>query len=153
MSDLGAYLAAARLKPWEWRRHDCTAFPAIWAGFGEALPDYRDEADAEAMLLEAGGMVQLWKRAIADAPDRAVEIAPGERIAGDVGVIEMPARRRVDVFDPATGETVEAWEVTTVEVGAIWTGQRWAFVPSRGGVAAVASAMGLKAWRPLCPRP
>lgn len=130
--ELGAYLAAARLKPWRWREHDCTAFPAIWAGFGDALPPYATEAEAEAMLHAAGGLVPLWTRAISARPSRVAEIA-GPLSSGDVGVIELPAG-----------------DLTMVEVGAIWTGRRWAFAPLRGGVAAVSGANCLKAWRPLC---
>lgn len=150
--ELGAYLAAARTKPWAWREHDCTAFPAAWAGFADALPAYAGEAEAEAMLHEAGGLVPLWERAVAASPGKAVEIAAGERVAGDVGVIELPAIRKVEVIDPETGETVEAQEVTSVEVGAIWTGERWSLAPARGGIAAVRSATCIKVWRPLWQR-
>lgn len=135
MSELGAYLAAARTKPWRWRSHDCTAFPAIWAGFADALPPYASEAEAEALLHEAGGLALLWERAVAARPGKAADITPDEREPGDVGVIEMIAP-----------------DLTQVEVGAIWTGKRWAFAPRRGGVAAIASAACLKAWRPACRR-
>jgi len=148
--DLGAYLAAARTKPWKWREHDCTAFPAIWAGFGEALPHYTSEADAEAMLHAAGGLVPLWQEAVAATNGKAAEIPRGLRQPGDVGVIELPAIRKIEVLDPKTSEVVEAQEITSVECGAIWTGKRWAFFPMRGGMAAVASATVLKVWRPLC---
>ncbi|MEC9067803.1 MAG: hypothetical protein VX569_11050 [Pseudomonadota bacterium] len=131
--DLGEYLAAARTKPWEWRVHDCTAFPAIWAGLTDALPSYADEAEAEAMLHEAGGLVPLWERA---ATGRADEVALPELKPGDVGVIELMG--------------VDA---RAVECGAIWTGRRWAFVPASGGIAAVSAPTVLKAWRPRCLRP
>jgi hypothetical protein len=131
--DLGDYLAAARTKPWEWRAHDCTAFPAIWAGLADALSSYADEAEAEAMLHEAGGLVPLWERA---AAGRADEVALAELRSGDVGVIELMG---VD------GRAVEC--------GAIWTGRRWAFVPASGGIAAVSAPTVLKAWRPRCLRP
>jgi hypothetical protein len=126
--ELGEYLAAARTKPWEWRLHDCTAFPAIWAGLADALPAYADEAEAEAMLREAGGLVPLWDRA---AEGRADEVALTEIEPGDVGVIELMG--------------VDA---RAVECGAIWTGRRWAFVPATGGIAAVRAPTVLKAWRP-----
>lgn len=135
MSGLGAYLSAARSKPWAWREHDCTAFPAIWARFGDALPAYSSRAEAEAILHAAGGLVPLWSEAVAASGDKALEVAFHERIAGDVGVIEMIAP-----------------DLTGVEIGAIWTGKRWAFVPQPGGVAAVASATCLKVWRPRCLR-
>lgn len=146
---LGEYLSAGRLKPWEWRRHDCTAFPAIWAGMGDALPPYSREAEAEAMLHEAGGLVPLWSQVVAALPDAAEEIAPHSRQPGDVGVIELPAER--NEVDPETGETVTIIDI--VEAGAIWTGKRWAFVPRAGGVAAVSDAVCIKAWRPLCRKP
>lgn len=144
--DLGEYLAAARSKPWEWRVHDCTAFPAIWAGLTDALPAYADEAEAEAMLREAGGLVPLWDRA---AAGRADEVALAELEPGDVGVIELPSVRTET--DPETDEQFVV--VDSVECGAIWTGRRWAFVPATGGIAAVSAPTVLKAWRPRCLRP
>lgn len=135
MRDLSAYLAAGSLKPWRWREHDCTAFPAIWAGFGDALPAYDDEAEAEALLHAAGGLVRLWDDAIGREPGKAAPVALDQIAIGDVAVIEMLAP-----------------DMTVVEIGAIWTGKRWAFVPKPGGIAAVSSATCLKAWRPLCPR-
>lgn len=147
---LGDYLAAARLKPWAWRAHDCTAFPAIWAGFADALPAYSIEAEAEAMLHAAGGLVPLWERAIAAFPGKAEPVADGALEPGDVGVIELPAIQNGDEPEPGA---LCAPVVTIVECGAIWTGKRWAFVPMAGGIAAVSSATCLKAWRPLCPKP
>lgn len=135
MTDLGAFLAEARHRPWGWREHDCTAFPARWAGFADALPEYASEAAAEAMLHTSGGLVQLWERAIAACPGRVAEVEASDRQAGDVGIIEMIAP-----------------DLTSVECGAIWTGRRWAFAPSKGGVAAIAGAACLKVWRPLCPQ-
>lgn len=127
---LGEYLAAARTKPWEWHEHDCCAFPARWAGV--ELPEYSSEAEAEAMLQAAGGLVPLWDDA---AQGKADEANPRDVMPGDVGVIELIAP-----------------DATMVECGAIWTGQRWAFVPRAGGVAGV-HATCLKAWRPRCPKP
>lgn len=141
--ELGEYLSAARRKPHAWRSHDCTAFPAIWAGFADALPQYSSEAEAEAMLFDAGGLVALWEQAIAAHPGKAHEVS--EPQAGDVGVIEMPAPR--EQADPETGET--AIIIDSVEIGAIWTGQRWAFVPLPGGIAAVSAPTVLRVWRPV----
>lgn len=129
--DLGDYLAAARSKPWEWGAHDCCAFPARWAGL--PLPGYSSEAEAEAMLHGAGGLVPLVERA---AGGRAEPVELGSLEPGDVGVIELPAA-----------------DLTMVECGAVWTGKRWAFVPASGGIAAVSAPVVLKVWRPLCPRP
>lgn len=138
---LGEYLAAARSKPWTWREHDCCAFPAIWAGVADALPAYSTEAEAEAMLHEAGGLVPLWERAAEGRATEVIDVEPG-----DIGVIELPAYREEP--DPETGEPVAVLD--SVECGAIWTGKRWAFAPASGGIAAVSSAPCLKAWRPLC---
>jgi hypothetical protein len=129
--ELGEYLSAARTKPWGWRSHDCCTFPARWAQV--PLPDYSNEAEAEAMLHAAGGLVPLFERAAQGhaEPTDLLCLEPG-----DVGVIELPAG-----------------DATMVECGAIWTGKRWAFVPARGGVAATASASCLKAWRPRWLKP
>ncbi len=124
---LGEYLAAAAKRPWGWREHDCCTLPAHWAGV--PLPEYGNEAEAEAMIAAAGGLAPLWDRASAG---RAEPIAPHQLEPGDVGVIELIAP-----------------DMTVVEVGAIWTGKRWAFVPRSGGIAGV-STVCMKAWRPAC---
>lgn len=130
--DLGSYLAAAAAMRWEWRVHDCCAFPARWAGVD--LPDYSNEAEAEAMLREAGGLLPLFAAA---AEGHAEPVRQRDLQPGDVGVIELPAP-----------------DATMVEVGAIWTGRRWVFAPSAGGIAGVnATVPCLGAWRPLCRRP
>jgi hypothetical protein len=128
--DLGEYLSAARTKPWLWREHDCCAFPAIWADMADALPSYSCEAEAEAMLHAAGGLVPLWDAA---AANRAEEVTLSAIEPGDIGVVELLGN-----------------DATIVECGAIWTGKRWAFVPAAGGVAAVSAPTVLKVWRPLC---
>jgi hypothetical protein len=125
--DLGAYLAEARSKPWEWAVHDCCALPARWAGVD--LPLYSNEAEAEAMLHAAGGLVPLWTEAAQGQADPVTAFEPG-----DVGIIELIAA-----------------DLTAVECGAIFTGRRWAFVPRGGGIAAV-SIEPIKAWRPRCLR-
>lgn len=125
--NLGEYLATARLKPWAWGVHDCCAFPARWAG--APLPDYSNEAEAEAMLRNSGGLLSLFARAAAGVAE-PVET----QLSGDVGVIELIT---------VNGEPVE--------VGAIFTGRRWAFVPMAGGIAAC-SAIARQAWRPHCLR-
>lgn len=127
--DLGTYLAAARKKPWAWHEHDCSAFAATWAG--AELPAYSDEAGAEAIVHAAGGLVPLWDVALEGIAD---PIVPHEIEPGDVGVIELLGM-----------------DATLTQTGAIWTGKRWAFVPSAGGIAAVnATVPCLKAWRPTC---
>jgi hypothetical protein len=129
--DLGAYLAAARKKPWAWREHDCSAFVAAWAG--AELPTYSNEAEAERIVRDAGGLVPLWDAALEGL---AETVALADLEPGDIGVIELLAP-----------------DAKLAQAGAIWTGQRWAFVPAAGGIAAVnATAPCLKAWRPVCPR-
>lgn len=120
MSALGEYLKAAKALAWQWRSHDCCAWPARWAEID--LPPYDDEAGAAALIGGAGGLVRL------------IELHAGKRLvatdvpqAGDLGVIRL-----LDL-----GE----WK----EVGAIFTGKRWAFVPYGGGIAAV-SLDAVRAW-------
>lgn len=122
---LGEYLAAARAARWQWGMHDCCAWPARWAGV--PVPPYSSEAEAEAMLADAGGIVALWEK-----HGHGHIVATDRPNAGDVGVIKVVGR-----------------ELTIVECGAIYTGKRWAFIPFSGGLAA-ASAVVVKAWRPLC---
>lgn len=126
--DLGAYIAAAASKPWVWGVHDCSAWPARWAGI--PVPDYDDEAEALALIGEAG-LVALWERVGAGRIEPVTEPEPG-----DIAVIRALSANR----EP-------------VEIGAIFTGERWAFVPFAGGVAATKGPEVVKAWRPLCPRP
>ncbi len=82
------------------------------------------------MIAEAGGLVALWE---SRAPGIA-EPVEGEPQPGDVGIIE--------ILPP---------DEEPVQIGAIWNGRRWSFVPRAGGIAAT-SAKALKIWRPLCPR-
>lgn len=128
---VGEYLQAAVSLPWEWGVHDCTAWPARWADI--ELPGYASDAEARAMIEGAGGLVSLWEGRLAG---RLPELLPGVPfIPGDVGIIEASNAMKMPV-----------------EVGAIYTGKRWAFVPVQGGVAAM-HAEPIRAWRPLCHRP
>lgn len=130
--DLGAYLAEARKRPWAWGEHDCCAFPARWVG--AELPGYASEAEAEALLHAAGGLVPLFDCAAEGVAEPVDTPEPG-----DVGVIELPAPSDVPAAD-----------LHLVELGAIWTGKRWVFVPGAGGIAGVSAPTVLKVWRPLC---
>jgi hypothetical protein len=124
---LGAYLKAAAGTPWKAGEHDCSAWPARWAGI--PIPAYSTDAEGEALIEAAGGLLPLWERWIGDAL-KPVH-APQE---GDVGIIEAVA--------PGHAAT---------QVGAIWTGRRWAFLTPRG--LACASAVAVAVWRVECLRP
>jgi hypothetical protein len=127
MTDLGEYLRAAMSMPWQWGVHDCTAWVARWAQV--PLVPYSSEAEARAMIVEAGGLVSLWDFHGAGMIQPVDTPQPG-----DVGVIEVIA--------PDHQQT---------EAGAIFTGKRWAFIPASGGLAA-AHAHAIKIWSPLCRR-
>lgn len=123
---LGDYLLEAARTPWRYGVHDCTAWPARWAGI--EVPAYSTEAEAQALIEQAGGLVALWERGIADRMPLVDEPEPG-----DVGIIVAIGADR-----------------QPVEIGAIWTGIRWAFLSPRGLVSASADAIAI--WRPACPR-
>lgn len=126
MMDLGKFLAEAAMQPWVWGLHDCCALPARWAGV--ALPSYSCRAEADAMIIDAGGLPSLWDQYGAGIIHRHDE----EPDVGDVGVITA--------VDPSK---------QTIEIGAIWNGRRWSFVPHSGGIAG-ASATAIAIWRPRC---
>lgn len=126
MTALAAYIREAAATPWKPGEHDCCAWPARWAGIEH--PPYSSDDEGHRIIERYGGLVPLWDAAIAGR----LEVA-GEPREGDVGIIEA--------IGPGG---------LPVEVGAIFTGKRWAFL-TRNGVAA-ASARHLKAWRLPCPR-
>lgn len=123
---LADYLLAAARTPWQAAVHDCSAWPARWAGI--PLPTYSTDDEGAALIADAGGLVALWERCIAGRLDRA-----DKPEAGDVGIIAAFSRD-----GPA-------------EVGAIFTGKRWAFVTPNG--LAVVSAIPVAIWSVPCPRP
>lgn len=123
---LGEYLLAAEKRPWIDGEHDCSAWPAHWAGI--PLPSYSTAEEAQSLIDGAGDLVALWARCIGDRLRRVQEPA-----AGDVGIIQaVGTDRRV------------------VQVGAIFTGRRWAFLIPQGLVRASAEALAV--WRVPCPR-
>lgn len=124
MTALDAYLAAAPGTPWEPGSHDCSAWPARWAGV--SWPDYDSEPAGKAIVEACGGLVAAWERWIGDRLSRTAEPSPG-----DIGVIP--------VLDRAGKST---------QVGAIFTGKRWAFVVPSG--LACASAEPLAVWSVPC---
>lgn len=125
---LGDYLKAAAATPWKAGVHDCSAWPARWAGV--PLPDYSTDEEGQALIERAGGLLSLWREWIGDL---LAPVSPDEVQTGDVGVIE------------AIGPDLRA-----AQVGAIWTGKRWAFLTPKG--LACASALCAAAWRVECPR-
>lgn len=123
---LGEYLLTAEKREWIDGEHDCSAWPARWAGI--PIPAYSTREEAEALVADAGDLVALWVRRIGGRLRRVAE-----PIAGDVGIIQaVDAQRRV------------------TQVGAIFTGRRWAFLIPNGMVRA--SAEPLAVWRVPCPR-
>ena len=123
---LAEYLETAARSPWQPAEHDCSAWPARWAGI--ALPPYSTDDEGAALTADAGSLLAIWERCIGKLLPRVEE-----PLAGDVGIISAFGRE---------GRT---------EVGAIFTGTRWAFVTAKG-IAAV-SATPLAIWRVECPRP
>lgn len=119
---LGSYLKAAAAMPWKPAEHDCTAFPARWASI--PLVPYSTDEEGQALIAEAGGLLPLWSGVIGDRLRRVTEPR-----AGDVGIIN-----------------VIGLDGKVCEVGAIFTGKRWAFVPKRGGIAS-AAALPVAVWR------
>lgn len=123
---LAEYLLEAARTRWKDGVHDCSAWPARWAGI--EVPAYSSEAEARALVDEAGGLVALWDQHIAGSLSRVDDPEPG-----DVGIIYAMTAER-----------------TITEVGAIWSGERWAFVTVRGLVSAPADAVAI--WRVPCPK-
>lgn len=128
MSPLGEFILQASTMPWRDGVHDCSAWPARWACV--PLPDYASMEQAEALIDEAGGLIPLWERIGATRIER---IAVEDAQPGNIGVISLPDRR----------------DGKAREVGAIFTGERWAFVPLQGGVCCVKTTP-LAAWRCMC---
>lgn len=125
---LGEYLRAACGTPWITGKHDCCTLAGDWAitwARGDPMAEWRGKysTDQEALrlIVKAGGLLMLWQRALTSIGVATV----GESRAGDVGVVR------------AFGE-----DGKVTHVGAIWTGQRWAFRASRG--------MNFEPAEPLC---
>lgn len=104
MSELAAYLEAASLRRWVPGEHDCSAWPARWAGI--PLPSYSTDEEGLALIEQAGGLVPLWESLMSDRLHRVAEPEPGS-----IGIIAV------------VGEDAQP-----VLTGAIFTGRRWAFV-------------------------
>lgn len=129
---LGEYLRLAGTRKWDWGTWDCCAFPAGWV-MENNHPDpmalwrgrYSSAEEAQALIEEAGGLVELWAIALGALP--VVE----EPQAGDVAVCM--------VFGP---DGLEA-------SGGIYTGDKWAFLAPRGVYAGpVEPQHVIRIWRP-----
>jgi hypothetical protein len=124
---LGEYLHSLGGRRRQWCVHDCATLPCDWAivcGWPDPMAAWRGayeaDADARALIDAEGGLLPYFERAFA-----AVPVRDGEARAGDVGVLSMHG----------------------AEAGAIFTGERWAFVGERGiGFASVPARAVLKAW-------
>lgn len=112
MTVLGEYLVALGQRRREWGVHDCATLPCDWAvlrGHPDPMAEWRGtyttDDDARAMIASEGGLLSYFERAFANFPVREGAPQPG-----DVGVIQIAG----------------------LEAGAIFTGERWAFVGDRG---------------------
>lgn len=120
-TELGEYLKAATHKKWQPGYHDCSAWPARWAGI--KIPYYKTDDEGQAIINSFGSLLAAWQHWIGDRLVRVDDPHPG-----DVGIIEALSAS----YEP-------------VQVGAIYTGRRWAFLSHRGMVCA--SANPLAVWR------
>lgn len=114
MIDLGQYLLSLGGLRRQAGVFDCCTLPADWAvanGFADPMAYWRGAYDSEegarSFIDDAGGLAILF-----DAGMGYANIDPrhGDPIAGDIGVLIIGSE----------------------EAGAIFTGQRWAIVATRG---------------------
>lgn len=130
MSALGDYLQAQSRLSWRAGVRDCCTFPADWVrsqGRGDPMAQwrglYRTDEEAACLIARAGGLVQLWNRGLGAIGARPI----AQACEGDVGVIV------------AVGASLQP-----EEIGAVFTGRRWAFRAPAG--LCFASAEVVKAW-------
>lgn len=97
---LGAYVRETT-GPVTWGTSDCSTWPAQWVAevTGRTIewPLYASEAEAEALIADAGGLVPLWRdvavrsglreRDVREAPEPGDVGVIGTRRLGDVGVV------------------------------------------------------------------
>ena len=102
---LGDYLHSATLRPFEWGKHDCATFCAGWV---ECLTGmdvnymrglYFNERTANDAM--KGGLVPLWSHALNGVAERTADLEEG-----CIGIVSTPKG----------------------EIGAIYTGERWAML-------------------------
>ncbi len=132
---LGPYLERAARTPWAWGSHDCCTFPGDWVAMHLGADPimrwrgrYNTEAEAEALIADAGGLVELWTTGLQDAlcPETWDDPAPG-----DVAVINVVG------------------EGGPTQVGALFGGKRWVTLAPRGIVAIPHDwAAPIRRWRP-----
>lgn len=89
MRELEAYIDSVSGKPVVWGVDDCTAWPAGWierrTGVAVRRPHWASEAEAAAIIAEAGSLLALWERVLDDNG-----ISPtAEPVAGDVCVLRL----------------------------------------------------------------
>lgn len=129
---LGDYLKAAADRRFVYGDHDCCTFPGDWVrlcGHPDPVHEWRGlystEAEAQALIADAGGLAELWTRGMARTICQMTE-SPAE---GDIGVIKV------------LGES------GPVENGGIFTGKRWAFLSPNGiFVSSIDPAFIVKVW-------
>jgi len=132
---LADYVERASAQPWAWGRHDCCTFAGDWVRAAKGRDpmarwrgNYATEAEAEALIQAAGGLVALWDVGCRDAGMRVAT----DPVQGDVGVIAVVGRD-----GPA-------------DVGAIHVGPRWALL-TPAGVGVLHPVKVKRAWRPCIP--
>lgn len=113
--DLRAFLKAQTALPFIWRDSDCFRLPGAWVerltGVVLPWPEYSTEEEALELVRQAGGATALADSMLAAVGWEPV-LAPS---VGAVAVIPVVSR-----------------EGMRAEVGAIWTGRRWAARAKRG---------------------
>jgi hypothetical protein len=101
--ELGEYIKAAMQKPFEWGVHDCGSFCGEWMGI--TIPAYKTGDQADDLIKKHGGLAELYDFAIGEAAQLI-----DEPIAGSVGVIKVGG----------------------IEVGGIYSGERWIIFGDKG---------------------
>lgn len=101
--ELGEYIKAAMQKPFEWGVHDCGSFCGGWLGV--PIPTYASADEAQELIAAHGGLAGLYDAAIGDAAQLI-----SDPVAGAVGVIK----------------------VGDIEVGGIYSGERWVVFTKKG---------------------
>lgn len=83
-----------------WGVSDCSAWPALWVevatGQKVPLPAYETRGEAARLIAKAGGLVALWRAALAET--RAYEIDIEDVSCGDVGILDMSDCQRGVIF-------------------------------------------------------
>lgn len=123
---LAAWLDQAVDTPWAWGSHDCTIWPANWVrACGSPDPAeawrgrYRTAIGAARLVNAAGGMAELFTAGAA-----AARLHRTQRIiAGDVGLIELPARAKGPMGVAVGAICIGGGEWAVVRSGGLWLGR------------------------------